>query len=164
MPLPFSKTDEACDCSWLQRMAENPNIPVEFDDTTHEFNIVCEVGTFAIYHCPFCGGKAPESKRASFFTHISSEEQVRLRRLTAPLKTLSQVLEAFGQPDEDHEFGTGFEWPEREGRPPVAEWRRALVYKGLSDTADVRVTTYPDDRVGFAYLGKYIGPPRDDKS
>jgi hypothetical protein len=159
---PFSKTDKPCDCGWLQRMADNPDMPVQWDEATHEYSFVHEAAHLAIYHCPFCGGRAPESKRSSLFTHISSTEQTRLWKLTDPLKTLSQVLETFGQPDEDHEHGMGFEWPERDGRPPTSETHRALVYKGLSDTADVRVTVYPDDRVAFAFMGKYIGPPAKD--
>jgi hypothetical protein len=70
------------------------------------------------------------------------------------LKTLDDVLAVFGQPDLDQPTGLVKIVPEREGKPETTERFRVLIYQNLSDTADVRVTVHPDDRVGIGFQGK----------
>ena len=44
--------------------------------------------TFVVlYHCSFCGGAAPESKRGDLFSKISDQEAARLRSLTEKVKS-----------------------------------------------------------------------------
>ena len=90
-----------------------------------------------IYHCPFCGGAAPPSKRATQFTTFTPEEQGRLYRLFGGMRTLPDVVQALGPPDEDKERGLAVEEPEQEGKPPTLRRFRTLRYSRLSDTADV---------------------------
>ncbi len=157
----FSKTDEFCDCGTLQQAADNPDLPIEFDARTNEFQIVFDVngrkGHFNLWHCPLCGGKAPESKRHLLFATISNDERFRLREIINPLKTLDEVLASLGKPDKDYADGVMIALPETENSPPKEQAYRSLVYENLSDVADIRVTVYPNERVGIGFTGKYVG-------
>jgi hypothetical protein len=157
----FSKTDELCDCDTLQNAANNPDLPIVFDAKLNEFHFVFNAnggeGFFNLYHCFFCGGKAPESKRHLLFATISEAESFRLRELTNSLKTLDDVLASLGKPDQDREDGIMIMLPETEDTPSKEQWYRSLIYENLSDVADIRVTVYPNERVGIGFMGKYIG-------
>ena len=72
-----------------------------------------------IYHCPFCGGAAPPSKRDTLFTNISDQEAARLYRLFEGMHTLEEVVRALGPPDDDMERGLTVREPEKEGKPPT---------------------------------------------
>ena len=125
---PFSKTDELCDCNTLQEAADNPLLPIEFDSQVNEFHLVYKDGSQGhsiLYHCFFCGGKAPESKRHLLFATISEDERFRLRELTKPLKTLDDVLAEFGKPDQDREDGIMIMLLETEDNPPEEQWYRS---------------------------------------
>jgi hypothetical protein len=69
----------------LEREANDPDSPIAFDKELNEFNFeYSTAGTerkaqWRIYHCPFCGGAAPESKRRALFASISDAEERRLR-------------------------------------------------------------------------------------
>jgi len=156
-----SKTDVACDCNCLHDAANNPDAPIKFDEHLNEFHIIYFVngseGYLLIRHCPCCGGKAPESRRASLFAAISVQELSRLAELTTPLKRLNDVITAFGDPDRDEEAGLMITRPESEGRPPETQVYHTLTYSALSEVADVRVAVYHDERVVFTFSGKYIG-------
>ena len=156
-----SKTNVACDCNYLHNAANDPNIPIEFDERLNEFHIVFFISDSESYllirHCPFCGGKAPESRRTSLFATITVQEQARLAELTKSLKHLSDVIGALGEPDKDEEAGLMLTRPEKGGRPSETQVYRTLTYTQLSETADVCVTVQPDERVVITFNGKYIG-------
>src|SRR5262245_4848327 len=87
-----SVTEEPCECGYLSDAANDPDSPIAFDAELNEYNFqypspcgggACEgdKALLRIYHCPFCGGAAPQSKRDLLFTVISAEEQRRLLRL-----------------------------------------------------------------------------------
>src|SRR5947209_1768445 len=92
-----------CDCGWLEQAADDPSFPVAFDTRLNEYQFVRSgetEGRGPIYHCPFCGGSAPKSKRESLFAHLSTEELLRLSELTKDLSTVSDAIAKFGPPDE----------------------------------------------------------------
>ena len=61
-----------CDCRTLERLSKEPSIPIEFDAKLNEYRLRGTVGEqIMIYHCPFCGGRTPNSRRAELFTHIT---------------------------------------------------------------------------------------------
>ena len=149
-----------CDCGWLENAAADPNIPVVFDELTAEFQIVRsgQLGGHApIYHCPFCGGSAPESKRADLFEHITAEEMYRLHQLTEGIRNVTDVLGKFGPPQEDLPNGHAETPRPREGEPPRTEWFRTLRYSNLSSTAIVDVIVRVNDRVSFGFMPKAKG-------
>lgn len=161
----FSKTEEYCDCNTLAQFADNPHVPIIFDEQLNEFNFVYNhtggEGIIRIWHCPVCGGKAPESKRHLLFAVITEEERARLREIINPLKILNDVLTTLGEPDNEFEDGIMVMVPETADNPPREQSFRSLVYKNLSDTCEIRVTVYPNQAVGIGLTGKYIGDRRE---
>ena len=146
-----------CDCNWFQRAAADPHIPVEYDANLNEYHLVrsgAQVGKMQMYHCPFCAGRAPASRRDELFIPISTEEQWRLRDMVRNLKTVSDVTTSLGEPDDDVADGTWIETPEATGQPGKTEYFRTLVYRRLSAMADVRVLIYPQGQVHFELASK----------
>ena len=93
-----------CDCGWLESAADDPCVSVVFNRELNEYHLIRSGefgGEMMIYHCPFCGGRAPQSRRNKLFAEISIEEMDRLRILTKDLKTLPDVLSTLGTPDQD---------------------------------------------------------------
>jgi hypothetical protein len=162
-----SVTDVPCTCSFLERSARDPSLPIVYDQESNEYHIEFEArgkvtgtGSLMIYHCPFCGGTAPKSQRDKLFAVIPRDEADRLYELFSNIKTLDEVLQQFGEATFDLPDGDGTERPEKGGKPPAIERFRTLVYSNLSEVADVRVTDYHKDRVHVTLVGKYIGKPQ----
>jgi hypothetical protein len=90
-PTPRSVTTVACKCGWLERAADEPVNPVSFDERMAQYQLRHTDGGFSrLYHCPWCGGAAPLSKRSSFFATVPSAEWRRLAALTANVKTIEE--------------------------------------------------------------------------
>lgn len=147
-----------CKCGGLARMAEDPKDPVEFDPQLNEYHITrkSDGGYSVVYFCPLCGGKAPPSKRSSLVHRVTDAERERLSSLTKDLRTVSDVIKALGQPDMNRPVGMTIITPEKEGAPETAQNYPLMVYSGLSDSLNVHVTVYPNDKVGISFQGKPI--------
>jgi hypothetical protein len=143
-----------CECRTLDRLSKEPTVPIEFDTAMNEYHIVGTNGSQTmIYHCPFCGGRTPTSRRDELFMHVTHEELSRLTGLTQDLKTLPEVLKTFGPPDWDHPAGTTVTKEDDTGRP-VTAFFRTLTYRNLSATAGVSVTVHADEGVQFSFMPK----------
>ena len=155
-----SVTDAPCRCSYLRRAADDPRQPIAFDKLTGEYHFRYREGgangfsTLVIYHCPFCGGAAPKSKRALLFHVIPPEEEQRLTALLDGVKSIRAAIRKLGKPDNDNPRGTGVQTPERAGRPPTMQWFRTLLYEKLSKVADVWITERADGRAWWRLQGK----------
>ena len=166
-----SVTVDPCSCGFLEQAADDPKLPIRFDQSVGEYSFEfpspCAGDTcpeakaqLTIYHCPFCGGAAPPSKRETLFTHISDEEAARLYRMFHGMRTLDEVVRAVGPPAEDIPRGVTVREPEKERNAPRLRSYRTLHYTHLSDTADVQVYADPaEGDVHVGLTGKYIGPP-----
>ena len=148
---------DICDCGVLERMADNPKCPIEFDAALNEYHITREGGGFSmIYFCPFCGGSTPESKRSRLFHRITDDEQRRLIDLTKDMRTVQEVTRAFGEPDIGQPVGMVRTKPEKDGKPETTQSYPVMIYEKLSDTADIHVIIYPTDKVGISFQGKAL--------
>ena len=156
-----SITDISCTCNYLQNEADEPDSPVEFDARMNEFHFVYQTNgnktEMIIRHCPFCGGKAPQSKRTTLFAKISDAERNRLLELTRNLHTIEEVFAALGPPDIDNPNGWITESPEKDGEPGKVQAYRTLVYENLSETAKVNMTVHAAGQVAISFSGKYLG-------
>ena len=154
-----SITEEDCHCNYLQDMADDPGSGIEFDELTSEYQFVCDSSIVVIYHCPFCGGAAPESKRSLLFAQVPESELDRLSQLLGSITTIDDVLEMLGKPDSEG-YSTST-LPEAENKAPRIERHREVRYNSLSDVADVSFTERPSGEVDWCLVGKYIGdqPP-----
>lgn len=155
-----SVTDTPCSCGYLQRVADDPSLPIEFDPLVgeYQFKFGEPPATLVIYHCPFCGGAAPKSKRDLLFAVIPPDEEQRLADLLAPVATLRAALKRLGKPERDDPAGTRTQTSEDGDRPPTRKRHRTLVYEQLSSVADVWITESPDGRAHWQLIGKYVGP------
>jgi hypothetical protein len=169
-----SVTKKPCTCGVLEQEANDPDSPIVFDVQMNEYHFEypspcagedCDTAKaqMMIYHCPFCGGATPPSKRESLFTAPSRKEQRRLCRLFNGLRTLQEVVATIGPPDEDKDQGLTIRLSEKDGQATTTRTFRTLRYTRLSDTADVEVYADPaEDKVQVTLMGKYIGSPTNE--
>ena len=149
-----------CTCDTIYRLAQEPDVPIIFDQTTNEFHFVfgAEGRSRALmYHCFFCGGALPKSQRDQLFAILTQAETRRLRSLTKSLRTIEQVVSKLGQPDHDLSDGESLLSPGSATEPDHVRTFRTLIYSRLSSTADVRIVEYAPCSLGVELVGKYIG-------
>jgi hypothetical protein len=155
-----SVTEAPCKCGHLRRAADDPRMPIVFDELTGEFHFQYReddangFSTLIIYHCPFCGGAAPKSKRALLFHVIPPDEERRLSELLDGVTSIRAAIRKLGKPDEDNPRGIGMETPERRGHAAAKQWFRTLRYEKLSEVANVRITERADGRASWQLQGK----------
>jgi hypothetical protein len=162
-PTRASVTTVACTCDYLERASDKPDVPIVFDVEMNEYHIVhvgSTRGRMMIYHCPWCGGTAPKSKRGSFFATIPFAEATRLGQLTSGLATLDAVIQKFGKPDDDLAHGATIMTKPTTTTPSQFTSFRVLRYTALSETANVEFTDYGPHGVRASYRGKYLGRPK----
>jgi hypothetical protein len=163
-----SVTEQLCACQYLADAAADPQAPIVFDPKLNEYNFEypspcsdegCAVGkaSLRIYHCPFCGGAAPKSKRDLLFAGISPKEQRRLNGLLTGIKSMEDAFRVLGPPDHDDPHGLTVLQPEREGTAPTRQSYRSLTYSQLSETAEVMLTDNLPGGVHVALQGKFVG-------
>lgn len=156
-----------CECDWLGRAAAEPGVAVAFDAALNEYHLIHEGrggrGALMLRYCPFCGGAAPKSRRPERFMRLTQAELARLESLVSPLQTLADVIGAFGAPDEELDPGDGSCQPHPFDAPPRFERGRTLIYRGLSESAEVRATQHADGRVRFDFVGKPVAQAGPDE-
>ena len=114
-----SVTDAPCRCGYLRSAANDSRLPIIFDQPTGEYHFRYREtdgdadSYLVIYHCPFCGGAAPKSKRALLFHLIPPDEERRLTKLLDGVTSLRMAIRKLGKPDYDNRRGMGVEIAER---------------------------------------------------
>ncbi|TWT77868.1 hypothetical protein Pla123a_16660 [Posidoniimonas polymericola] len=160
-PNSASVTKKPCGCGYLQQAADEPGNPIRFDESAGEFQFIYREpdqdadSMLILYHCPFCGGAAPPSKRRLLFEVIPREEEQRLNTLLEPIRTIEDAISLLGVPDSDGHSTS--RKPETDGAPPATSFQRELTYRGLSDVADVWIS---EGRDGHAYWQLHGKPKR----
>ena len=148
---------DKCDCGVLESASREPGHAIRWDDELKEYYIAYgESCQMMIYYCPFCGGSTPESRRALLFHTLTEVERQRLCNLTKGMRTVSEVIKAFGEPDIRQPLGWISTFPERDGMPEKTAGYPVMSYSKLSEVADVHVTIYPADLVGISFQGKPV--------
>jgi len=99
----------------------------------------------------------PDSRRASFFAHVTREEESRIYDLFRDIRTVADVIARFGPPDEERELASAVRWPSRHSKPERGEAFRGLVYKSLSPVADIVFHVGIGDSVRGTWIQKYVG-------
>jgi hypothetical protein len=159
-PRHSSVTDTACTCGYLERAANDPDLPIAFDACLREYHFWYQVpgdempSFLVIYHCPFCGGAAPKSLRASLFHVVPEAERARLLKRFEMIRTLRDAEEQLGKPDEDNPHGSTSRYPEEGSCPPRDEIHRTYLYRSLSEVAEVVFTEHADGNVSTTFSGK----------
>ncbi len=155
MPL-FRK--RACKCGGLENASKEADHAIRWDERMNEYYIAYgKGGRMMVYYCPFCGGRTPESRRDSFFAHITQEEETRIYSLFRGLRTVSDVVARFGPPDEERDLAAAVRRPGRRGNAEHGEAFRGLVYKRLSPVADIVFQVGQSDTITGTWIQKYVG-------
>ena len=164
-----SVTEEPCRCFYLHDQAQNPFSPIKFDSEMNEYRIEYgdpegdgpprSVGALNIYHCPFCGGAAPESRRAQWFATVPPEESDRLLKLFEGIKSIDEAIAAFGPPSNDLPNGETETRRLPDGNLGPTKRFRTLLYSNLSESAEVRFSEAADGAIQLSIGGKYLGRP-----
>ncbi len=102
-----------CECRRLERYAADPMFPIEFDSATNEFHIVHDGARISMKYCFRCGGRLPESARASLFTTPDENEMAEVEDLLRDARTINDVTRILGPPDARHESTRQFDYRER---------------------------------------------------
>jgi hypothetical protein len=142
-----------CDCGTLENLSKEPETPIGYDAELNEYYIRGRNGRgrILIYHCLFCGGRTPKSRRAALFAHVTQAERTRIWGIVQNLQTLPAVLATLGPLDLDQPIGGSTTLPGEGGR---TDFCRTLTYEGLSTTVDLKVSVHPDGTIGFMYWPK----------
>lgn len=149
---------EICDCGSLERASKEPDHAIRWDEKMNEYYIAYgKGGKMCVYYCPFCGGRTPESRRSSFFAHVTNVESSRIYGLFPGIRTVSDVIARFGQPDDERDYGSAIQQPEKDGKPARGQAFRSMIYKNLSPVADIYFEVGLNDSVQGHWIQKYLG-------
>ncbi len=152
------KRKDVCDCGVLESASKEPVHPIRWDERMNEYFIAHgKSGRMMIYYCPFCGGRVPESRRASMFAHVTQQEETRIFELFRGVRTVADVIAKFGPADEERQFASGVRKPSRDAKRERGEIFRGLVYKSLSPVADIVFEVGSSDSVRGTWIQKYVG-------
>jgi hypothetical protein len=143
----------------LELQANQPDSPIRFDPKLNEYHFIYRTSTseetmMMIYHCPFCGGRMPNSRRDDLFHRLTRAEQHSLSELTKAMRTVQDVTAAFGEPEIRQPIGMVITTPEKDGKPETTQSYPMMIYTTLSETANIHVTVYPTDKVAISFQGK----------
>jgi hypothetical protein len=156
-----SVTTKPCKCRWAEDVTAEPDNAVVFDTETNEYQFrTPKGGSLTIYHCPFCGGVMPRSRRADLFAYITEAERQRLAKVTYKLKSVAGAVRVLGKPTYDHPSGLVVRTPAKGRRPPGIASYRVLTFSRVSKTADVQLVDYGPEGIRFTFQGKYLGKRR----
>jgi hypothetical protein len=148
VPTPVSVTQTPCSCGYLKRAAQSGIAPIKFDEELNEYSFEDKSAnaSVVIYHCPFCGGIASESKRGDLFAKISPREASRVGALIRHLDTVEGIEAALGKPNKISIYDRQPEEIailQRMASSPIHQWS----FTRLSRTANVEFSIYPDGKI-----------------
>ena len=144
-----------CACGTVAELASDRNCPIVYDHSLNEYNLVSEDGKvrYRLYFCFFCGGKLPESKRASLFTEPSDKEMREVALLMAKVRSMQQAIEVLGKPDQT------IKAPRTAQENGKSAYKSHHRYSSRWKTLDLTVRERADGSIDSAFTGKYKGEP-----
>src|SRR5205823_1769898 len=82
-------------------LSSDAQYPIHYDEELNEYNLASldKRVNYRMYYCFFCGGRLPESKRASLFTEPGDKEMKEISDILHNVKKIEQAIELLGKPD-----------------------------------------------------------------
>jgi hypothetical protein len=150
-----SVTQVPCSCGYLERAAQSGIVPIKFDKELNEYSFEDKSvnASVVIYHCPFCGGVASESKRGDLFAKVSPQEASRVGALIRHLNTIEAIEAALGKPDKTSVHNRQPEeiaLLQKMAFSPIHRWS----FTRLSRTASLELSIYADGKIESAIVPK----------
>lgn len=154
----MDRESENCHCGTVESLASDRHSPIEYDKKLNEYNLVWrgEKASYRLYFCFFCGGKLPESKRASLFTEPSAEEMKEVAQILGNVKSIQQALQILGEPDNTVQAPKVSS--QDNGKSDV-NYKRHHFYLRRWKTLDLTIRERKDGSIDSAFTGKYKGKP-----
>jgi hypothetical protein len=149
-----------CSCGRLQQAAADPALPVLYDAETNEFRLRVGDGELIMYHCPFCGGSMPASKRGALFTEPEPREMGEIQNRLRGAQTIADVISRLGEPDRR----LGPAPPVTFGGHTYPGSKENLVYTSLGQTLDVEIQEQQDGSISVCFSGKWKQKPGSPKA
>jgi len=143
---------ELCTCGSIAAWAADPELPVEYDERLNEYGMP---GYF-FYFCVVCGGRMPESKRDAYLATWTDADDAEFRARTEKLKSLEDVVAAFGPPDDQ----SGPTQVSEEDRAIYGQMavKRMFIYAHVWESLRTHFQEMEDGTLVRGYLGKAIRP------
>lgn len=92
-----NENEEPCDCGVISAMLNDPTSGL----TLGEDNTFLLAGQWCVYHCPFCGGLLPHSRKPIWYPRLTDDERARLQQLVEGIATAEEAIRRLGPPDYD---------------------------------------------------------------
>ena len=139
---------ELCTCGSIPAWAADPELPVTYNEQLNEY----EMPGYFFYFCVVCGGRMPESKRDAFFTKPTGTDDANFRSRTEKLKSLEDVIAAFGPPDDE----SGPTQVSEEDKVIYGQMavKRTLIYAHVWESLRAYFQEMEDGTLKRGYLGK----------
>lgn len=158
MPTNQSVTTAPCECEFLARRANDPHSPFIFDVALNEYHFTFRFGDrdakMMIYHCPWCGGVASNSHRASLFCDLNNGACREVIAKTKSCVSLEDVIQILGEPDND-EF-TVIRHVESSDNAPRADRVRRITFNNLYDDLNVSFIQQIDGTLSQCFVPKHL--------
>jgi hypothetical protein len=149
------KTKEACDCGVISAMLNDPDSGL----TLGEDNTFLLAGQWLVYHCPFCGGLLPHSRKPIWYPQLTDDERARLQQLVEGITTAEEAIQRLGPPDYDAFMGVH---ESINGRlvynEELSKKNRNVEYYNLSEHANIEFYFHVDYGVECRIEVKLISP------
>jgi len=141
-----------CACGTVEDLASDRNSPIEHDKALNEYNLISGDGKvhYRMHFCFFCGGRLPESKRASLFTEPSAQEIKEAAELMSKAGSMQEVIQVLGKPDEIVKAPKG-----ASGEDGGSEYKTQHRYLRRWKTLDLTIRERKDGSIDSAFTGKY---------
>jgi hypothetical protein len=97
----FSKTLDPCDCGWLAQAINDPESGVAYDPEQNSVCLSHGRSFYMMYHCPFCGGRFPDSSSPMWVPLVPQSEFDRLNACARGLADANAIIQRLGRPDYD---------------------------------------------------------------
>jgi hypothetical protein len=155
-----NKNKPVCECGTVEDLASDPKSAIEYDESLQEYNLVSghDKVHYRMYFCFFCGGKLPESKRASLFTEPSEKEQREVLEVMSKVRSMEEARHVLGKPDETIKAPNAES--QENGKSPYKKHYR---YLKRWQTLDFTIREREDGSIDSAFTGKYKSESRQVK-
>ena len=153
----YNKTLELCNCGVISGMLNDPESSI----TLGQDNTFCLAGSWAVYHCPFCGGKLPDSSKPIWYPRHTESEWARLHQLVEGITTPEEAFQRLGLPDHDA-FVSGYDDVDGKSvaHDALSQRTRNIDYYHLSEHANIEFYFNTVKQTGSVGIHLKFIPPR----
>lgn len=138
--------ERMCECGWLGSQLNDPDSPVGYDSRSNSFHFVGpDRSQYAMYYCPFCGGKFPDSSKQMDVPLAPPGERLRLEAMIESVNSADDATRVLGPPDYDGLMRTYRHAPDGMAVDSSVTPTRNIEYYNVSDWFNIEFYFNSDD-------------------